>query len=431
MNRQRVAFVLYSYPLGVSTMVINSIILFASKGFEVDVFIDKGTLAESPVDFDNPNIRLRFFARNNGFFLGLLLNLAARFNAIFKPSEKTARTLSLKAALVRFHPTLFFFSSWLKQEMASSSYKYIFPVEYLSLLAVNELKGEHKTVYYNMELMDWKEDNPLYVNKLFWKVLEFRAIKKADHVAIQSQRRAKIFAQINQYDQDKICILPVASMGEPCDTRSSYFRDKFSIQKNHTIVIYTGNFSEWACCREIIRNVRYWPKYVSLVMHTWNQWALKGDYFAGMKSDAEGLPVFFSSDYLAPEALVPALSSADIGLMFYQAIDDNFTEIAYSSNKLGEYLKAGLPIVCSDYPSLRELIDSQQIGSVAASPAELSTILPAIMERMGELRLNVISCYQDNFRFEKYFEVFFENLEREFCAEDAGLLKIKSENSIC
>jgi glycosyltransferase involved in cell wall biosynthesis len=424
MNRQRVAFVLYSYPLGVSLMVINSILLFACKGFEVDVYIDGKTLAECPVDFDNPKIRLRVYSENKGVLMWLLLYLVYRLNLQFKPTEQMARTYSIKAALARVNPMLFFFSRWLKKEMFSASYKYVFPVEYLSLLAVNGLKGDHKTVYYNMELMDWKEDNPLYINKLLWKIMEFRAVKNADHVVIQSQRRAEIFARINQYELDKILILPVASMGNPCETRSSFFREKFSIPYNQTIVIYAGNFSEWACCREIISNVRYWPKNYSLVMHTWTRGALTGDYFAGMKSDALGLPVYFSYEYLSSEALVPALSSADIGLMFYRAIDDNFTEIAYSSNKLGEYLKAGLPIICSDYPSLREFVDSQQIGIAAAAPDQLSSVLPIIRGRLGEMRLNVLRCYQDNFRFERFFEVFYASLEDGFCDEDLELTEI-------
>jgi glycosyltransferase involved in cell wall biosynthesis len=393
-------------------MVVNSIELFARKGLMVDVFIDAETLAASPVNFTNPDIKFKVYDRNRMFRLRLARFVADKYNRWFKPSGKTAQILPVSMAVARVLPMLYFFSVWLHRELEAYNYSYVIPVENLSLLAVNGVTGSHQVVYYNMELMDWNEDNPLYSNKLFWKTLEYRAIKGVDRVTIQNRQRAEAFARINDFDLQNMCILPVASMGEPCEQRSSYFRDKFGIPGDHVIVIYAGNFAEWSCCRDIICSVHAWPDKVSLVMHTWNQWALGTDYFKGMQEDAAGLPVFFSTEYIALENMASALSSADIGLMFYQAIDDNFTEIAYSSNKLGEYLKAGLPVVCSDFPSLRDVVETWGIGAVASSPDQLGTLLPAVIAGLDGMHLNAVNCYRQHFRFELFFEEFYDNLEK-------------------
>ena len=39
-TNKRIAFILYNYPLGVSSMIINSIRMLVRRGYKIDVYID-------------------------------------------------------------------------------------------------------------------------------------------------------------------------------------------------------------------------------------------------------------------------------------------------------------------------------------------------------------------------------------------------------
>jgi glycosyltransferase involved in cell wall biosynthesis len=262
--------------------------------------------------------------------------------------------------------------------------------------------GKSDVIYYNMELLDWSKENLVYRNKLFLKNLEFEAIKSISHAMITSPDRARLFCEINHFPKEKVSSLPVVPLRQETGVRTRYFRDKFSIPDDYLLVIYSGNFVSWAMCLEIIGSMDSWPENAVLVMHTWNKSALSGDYFKKMEKTAENRRVFFSSDFLCHTDLAPALSSADVGLLFYEALDANFTEILFSSNKMAEYLAAGIPVICSSFPSLRSFVDDFGIGK-SVEINEIGDALSQICPEMEKYRQNVDLCRHEHFEFEPYF----------------------------
>jgi len=407
MNMQRIAFILYNYPLGVSSMLINSIRLFAYKGYKVDIYINKRNLDDTPINF--PKDQVTFFVYDDSkqsfifrcyrFVMRRTGNMAAWF----------AKQSMFSLCLFLFFPDVYFFSKWLKIKLSGQNYTYIIPVESNSLISLNILKDKKRILYYNLELLDWKKENPLYKNKLLLKHLEFRMIHKLSTVVVPSPLRAKSFSTINEFELHNILILPVAPIGEPITNRRRYFRELFDIPVDSKIVVYSGNFQPWFKCLEIIRSVKDWPKDYALVMHTWNRPVLETKYYKEMTAEAKGLPVYFSTSYIEYEELAAALSSADIGIVFYEAMDDNFTEILYSSNKIGEYLKGGLAIICSDFPSLKAFTEDNAIG-LSIPVHELSLAVKQVGEKIEVFKKNALACYQEKFRFESHFERFYQNL---------------------
>jgi glycosyltransferase involved in cell wall biosynthesis len=321
-----------------------------------------------------------------------------------------AKTLPIGFSLKMFYPEAFEFSKWLENKLTGKDFTYLFPIETNSLLGLHFYRPKKKIVYYNMELLDWEKENPLYAHKLFLKNLEYRMIRRIGKVVIQSHKRAQIFSKINHFNPKNILILPVTSTGDPIKKKSRYFRELFNVSKNKKIVIYAGAFAPWAQCLEIIRSVTDWPQDFVLVMHTGNPKMLKSDYFKKMQRAAQNLPVYFSTKPLEYKNLALALSSADIGLLFYEAIDNNFTKILFSSNKMSEYLKAGLPVLTSSFPELRRFVRKNKIGASIGSPAKLSQILKIIKPQLAKLSRNAQKCYQRYFRFETYFKSFYHQL---------------------
>jgi len=402
---KHVAFILCRYPLGISSMIVNSIRLFTQKDISVDVYISKKSFDECPITFSDSGTRI-FIFDDKGFgifFRGYRFIMKHASNYLYPFLKKC----SLGTRLMVAYPEVYRFSSWLKSTTGFDRYDYVFPVECYSLLSLYEnMLNKDKFCYYNMELLDWSADNKVFGNKLILKELEYELIQSLPCAVLPSPARAESFCRINKFAPEKIQILPVAAMGDPISKKSNYFREKFLIPENHIVILYSGNFVPWFQCLEIIDAMRTCQGPYSLVMHTWSQSSMETGYFQDMVKHASGLPIFFSSEYISSDHLTEALSSADIGLAFYEAMDDNCIEILFSSNKIGEYLKAGLAVITCDFKALSDFVHAHQIGR--AVPVQ--DMMKAVYEISGELdryKANALACYNAHYRFELYFENFY------------------------
>lgn len=403
----RVAFILCRYPLGISSIIVNSIKMFAQKGISVDVFIGKKSFDECPISFTDSNICL-YIVEDKGFsFLFRTYRFIMRnMSNLLYPFIKRC---SFKSSLMIISPEVYRFSLWLRRIIDFDCYDYVFPIDCYSLISLYDMLNKDKIIYYNMELLDWSANNIVYGNKLIVKELEYRMIKYLQCAVLPSHARADAFSGINKFAPEKTKILPIAAMGDPVAKKSRYFREKFSIPDDHIVIIYAGNFESWFQCTEIIDSIRTYRGPYVLVMHTWKQSFTETNYFKDMVKHASGLPVFFSTEYISADYFSTALSSADIGLAFYEDLDDNFREILFSSNKIGEYLKAGLSIVTSNFKPLYDFVHKHKIGQ-AISINDIPIAIEAITNQLGEYRSNAIACYNDHYRFESHFENFYNFL---------------------
>ena len=400
MKNKKIAFILYNYPLGVSMMIINTIALL-KRDNEVVVFINDNQHKSNPCEqwLADMCISLpdRFLPKNKvwcvvvkiGYFLWYaLLSLLGNFVSWEKKNSR-----------------LFYFADLLKKELSKKAYDILIPVESLSLIVANyACDVPTGMVYFDMELLDWGSVNPLYRDKVELKKRQYTALQQVDHVMITSPERAKIFAEINKFDPQCISVLPVVPLRKNCENKSIYFREKFSIAEEQLVAIYVGSFKPWSQCIEIIKSMDRWPDNAVLVMHTWNRQELKSRYFDKMQEAACGRPVFFSSEYLLLPELNRALTSADVGLLFYESIDANFSEICFSSNKMGEYVAAGLPVIASPFPSLKSFIEKQGIGK-AVPFDDIGDALRTIHKNKNIYQQNVMKCAATLFSFEEYFSV--------------------------
>jgi len=407
--KPRIAFILYRYPLGVSSMIINSIKLLVDRGYSVDIFINLNSLNLAPIEFNNESIRMFVYDDSR-----IPLPRRAYIHLLFR-TDKLATVLlgalpdSLRLPLL--FPDIYVFSRWLNRHLERSTYDYYMPVECRSLLCFVSFPEKSKIIYYNMELLDWNRFSPLYPGKAALKKMEYYIITQIRHVAITSPLRAEIFCKINGFDMSKVSILPVTPSGGPISAKSDYFRSLFGIPASTCLVVYSGSFQPWAKCLDIIGTVKNWPENHALVMHTWNPSIVGTQYHAQMVEEAKGLPIYFSYSYIEYDKLALALSSADIGLMFYDGSDANYSEILFSSNKLGEYLKAGLMVICSDLPSLKQFVEENRIG-IAVPLEELPRAIAGAKNHLGRYRENAASCYVEKFCFEEYFDRFYEKLKK-------------------
>jgi glycosyltransferase involved in cell wall biosynthesis len=112
--------------------------------------------------------------------------------------------------------------------------------------------------------------------------------------------------------------------------------------------------------------------------------------------------VYFSAEPLTYDKLITAIASSDVGLAFYADLDQNMSEILFSSNKIAEYLRCGLPIICSDYPSLKEFFGQHRAG--LAVPVEgIPQALETLFSDYSGFSARARSCVESGLNFEQYF----------------------------
>lgn len=393
----KIAIISYRYNLSIGSMTNSFLWLLAEQGNNVDVYADKHSYAYCKSSLKHRRIHWRimddFSSRPT-----LLDRCLAKVDFL----DRFIANFPLGIRTFLFSRPLYRFSHWMRQSFASTPYDIVIAVEARALASIYWCTTL-PIFYLNMELLGWDKDVSVFSHKRLLKLIECSLLKRVEHVFITSDLRGDIFARINNYPKERISTLPVVPLRGKASGVSSFFRKKFTIPDDKTIVLHAGHIVPWTLCHEIIPTMTKWPENCVLILHTWSKSTVPPDYLNKLKTLAEGLPVYFSFESIPYANISEAWASADIGLAFYEELDDNFTEILFSSNKIGEYMKSGLPLICSALPSLGEFVRQNGIGC-AVNPREVPDALAFILENNEKIQKNVAGCHEKYFIFEKYFE---------------------------
>ncbi len=109
------------------------------------------------------------------------------------------------------------------------------------------------------------------------------------------------------------------------------------------------------------------------------------------------------------EELHAITCSADIGVLLYR--NDSRNNYYCAPNKLYEYMQAGLSLLASDFPGLRQVIDTHSLGA-CADPADPRAIAAAIDRLTDEIRdgdaearrARISAIARQHFRWEAEYE---------------------------
>jgi len=186
--------------------------------------------------------------------------------------------------------------------------------------------------------------------------------------------------------------LPIVIMNCPvllnhtCST--DFLRAKLGIRKEEALVLYQGGFLPHRGLENLIAAIAMLPE-VKLVMMGWGR--LEEDLRA--LADAMGLigkRVFFLPPVPQNELLLWT-SSADVGVIAYRNVGlNNYYSLP---NKLFEYIAAGIPVVASDFPELRRVIEEFQVGCTfnPDDPKDIARAITWVLEdeqRLAKLKEN-------------------------------------------
>jgi len=448
-DMNKIGIVLLGYWLGISTSVIQTVKTLAEEGFSVDIFIDADFFSDAPIDFSMSNINivvidlvphhspvsdLRSFLKSRlqrGRTLELLrmLNrLSIKLKRAVAPIQYwLLRSFKADYGLHDFIST--YGADWspylevLTSRVAQRHYLALIGVEPMGLLAscyAIDSAGAQEVhlIYYNLEL--WQHNRSMTVRRHLLKDCEIICSHRCDFTVIPDESRGKVFASANGIEEAKIRYLPISTAGDPILAKGRYFRDLFNIPDDKKIVLYAGNIREWAMCHEIVESVDRWPSDFVLVMHTWRKDIKSYQYYQEIVRIADSNRVYFSIQPVPYERLPEVLSSADVGLLFYRPIDANFIEIGSSSNKLAQYVQAGLPVISNDLPSIRRIFDTYGSGVCVEHPDQIGDALGIIFDDYDRFRQGAFNSYRSHYNFSEAFGPILSELKEMSASKTQG-----------
>lgn len=149
------------------------------------------------------------------------------------------------------------------------------------------------------------------------------------------------------------------------------------------VVVHVGNLSRIRASRELVEAMGHLPAGSPARL------VLVGRFTAdGLEAEVRELPGWARTDFQGwgDRATVAArLAEARVGVVMFGPHPNHY---AVRSNKLFEYMAAGLPVVTPDFPAWRELVEGTGCGLVAdpTDPAAIASALATLLEDPARAR---------------------------------------------
>ena len=446
---KKIGIVIYDYALGYSELVINTALILADEGYDVDIFVDTATYERSKIDFRNEHIAIHTIDdayhneiesafRSDGHWSTqalvsagvrrilklphssgrdlLLRGLALAFRWVYDSGTLRERLLKQNAAI---RPDLFEFYEKLAPSIVDDSYTCLLAFHIYALLAATMVVQSSPqvealpVVYFSMELLpETGEPSPGFLSA---KSLERSCAQSSYFVVIQDEARAAHFRRATGVSEDKLVYVPVSGLRKPYYGRGDYFRKLFDISLEKRILLHAGDLS-YSMCLEIAEAARSWADDLVLVLHsplaTASPGWLDSTYLDELKRAAQNNKVYLSLNPVDWQHVPELVSSADIGLVFYDRTCPNMYEIGRSSNKLVQYLQVGLPIVAIDFPSLKEVTQECRCGETTPAPDGIEAQARIILADYEAYRNHAFKCYEERYSISAYFDNVLERIRK-------------------
>jgi len=206
-----------------------------------------------------------------------------------------------------------------------------------------------------------------WVVQTYWRRLEARLIPRADLVITVNESRAGVLNE--RYGVEPVTVLNTPAL-EPLADRA-VLREATGAADSDLIVLYQGGLIGGRALPRLVEAVTAVDGALLVIEGDGPEMeAMRG---AASASGHEDRVRFMG--WIPAETLHAHACGADIGVVIYENTSLNNYHAA--PNKLYSYLMAGLPIVSSDFPGLREVVVSGGVGEVF-EPSSAESIASAI-----------------------------------------------------
>lgn len=410
--------VIFFYPnrlINTVPSIHNAIILLTEYGFKVDVITNTGQNS----DFKCKNSSNIFIDPHFSSIDKLIINSSAKlisFSGHLFKSNNSNRFSRLKSKIfVGITSILDIFQIKycqikLNTYLSNHTFDYYFIVDPKGAIFVENLYFLLKglIVYWSLEITTHK-------------ILEYekKAIQKSDIIIIQDTKRGVLFSSIYGNIEDKLIYIPNSYLGASKREKKYYWHKKFHLDPERKIVINAGSLCPWAKIPDIISSVEKWPDNWVLIIHSRHDLSFHPElpnYIDKMKLLAPKGKVYFSLDPEIDEIYDIMISSADIGIAFYEVDRNqsgylNIKTIGHSSGKISQYLHHGLPVIVNNFIEISDIFNSNCCGISVKNTNEISCAIKKIENNYDFFSKNSIRYYNKFLRFEDSFNILLNELK--------------------
>jgi glycosyltransferase involved in cell wall biosynthesis len=241
--------------------------------------------------------------------------------------------------------------------------------------------------------------------RLFWYLVERRYIRRADAVFTVSPGIADRLAETYHITR------PTVLFNAPLSTRattSNLLRERATIPDDHLVFLHQGQLRKDRGAERLVEAMREIEKVVMLFLGDGP--IRKGLEERVRRHNLQQAVRFL--DPVMPDDLIPATASADVGVTLLE--DTCLNHRLALPNKLFEYLAAGLPVMASNLPEIRRVIETHDVG-LLVDPADPTALVRTIRRMAQDVEsrrrwaanaANALACYSGEQSAERLRDVY-------------------------
>jgi glycosyltransferase involved in cell wall biosynthesis len=225
-------------------------------------------------------------------------------------------------------------------------------------------------------------------------------------IIVQDTERAALLHEENRTAGVPTKFIPNSAMGPSNRKGAKFLHRLLDIETEIRILLHAGMISNVMRSLELAVSARTLAQNYLLVFHERRRYE-HDPYLEQIKS-AAGNKVRLSLNPLSLEKVDRVFASAHIGVVLYsEQYGSNISSVSFASGKLSYFLRNGVPVIVSNFPGFRRIIERYKCGVIIDELSEIANVIKIIDSDYEQYSQNAVKCFDEMFEFGKKFDAAF------------------------